>query len=180
MQVTFDNLLPGDEICNKLLISSIIFSITLDHLSWHSFSNSPDYYVVCMYLNKKSKNVDSYLIFHFFSMRSAWKNIILNIDETNTAIKGQKKNIAWYFSVFRPRRTNLVHIYHRSVIAPSLNYIYNTSSNESNICPFIILSSRLSQVTPFIAIAIAQLNFIKESTSYIHNTILGISNTTFT
>ena len=39
-------------------------------------------------------------------------------------------------------------------------------------------SSRLSQVTPIIAIA--QLNFIKESTSYIHNTILGISNTTFT
>ena len=41
-----------------------------------------------------------------------------------------------------------------------------------------VVSSRLSQVTPFIAIA--QLNFIKESTSYIHNTILGISNTTFT
>ena len=42
----------------------------------------------------------------------------------------------------------------------------------------IVVSSRLSQVTPFIAIA--QLNFIKESTSYIHNTILGISNITFT
>ena len=42
----------------------------------------------------------------------------------------------------------------------------------------VVVSSRLSQVTPFIAIA--QLNFIKESTSYIHNTILGISNTTFT
>ena len=41
-----------------------------------------------------------------------------------------------------------------------------------------VASSRLSQVIPFIAIA--QLNFIKESTSYIHNTILGISNTTFT
>ena len=41
-----------------------------------------------------------------------------------------------------------------------------------------VVSSRLSQVTPFIAIA--QLNFIKESTSYIHNTVLGISNTTFT
>ena len=39
-----------------------------------------------------------------------------------------------------------------------------------------VVSSRLSQVTPFIAIA--QLNFIKESTSYIHNTVLGISNTT--
>ena len=43
--------------------------------------------------------------------------------------------------------------------------------------PFVV-SSRLSQVTSFIAIA--QLNFIKESTSYIHNTVLGISNTTFT
>ena len=42
----------------------------------------------------------------------------------------------------------------------------------------IVVSSRLSQVTSFIAIA--QLNFIKESTSYIHNTVLGISNTTFT
>ena len=42
----------------------------------------------------------------------------------------------------------------------------------------VVVSSRLSQVTPFIAIA--QLNFIKESTSFIHNTILGISNTTFT
>ena len=42
----------------------------------------------------------------------------------------------------------------------------------------VVVSSRLSQVTPFIAIAL--LNFIKESTSYIHNTILGISNTTFT
>ena len=42
----------------------------------------------------------------------------------------------------------------------------------------IVVSSRLSQVTLFIAIA--QLNFIKESTSYIHNTILGISNITFT
>ena len=41
-----------------------------------------------------------------------------------------------------------------------------------------VVSSRLSQVTSFIAIA--QLNFIKESTSYIHNTVLGISNTTFT
>ena len=41
-----------------------------------------------------------------------------------------------------------------------------------------VVSSRLSQVTPFIAIAL--LNFIKESTSYIHNTVLGISNTTFT
>ena len=41
-----------------------------------------------------------------------------------------------------------------------------------------VVSSRLNQVTSFIAIA--QLNFIKESTSYIHNTILGISNTTFT
>ena len=46
---------------------------------------------------------------------------------------------------------------------------------NSNPC---VVSSRLSQVTPFIAIA--QLNFIKESTSYIHNTVLGISNTTFT
>ena len=44
--------------------------------------------------------------------------------------------------------------------------------------PETVVSSRLSQVTPFIAIA--QLNFIKESTSYIHNTVLGISNTTFT
>ena len=42
----------------------------------------------------------------------------------------------------------------------------------------LVVSSRLSQVTSFIAIA--QLNFIKESTSYIHNTVLGISNTTFT
>ena len=42
----------------------------------------------------------------------------------------------------------------------------------------VVVSSRLSQVTSFIAIA--QLNFIKESTSYIHNTVLGISNTTFT
>ena len=42
----------------------------------------------------------------------------------------------------------------------------------------VVVSSRLSQVTPFIAIAL--LNFIKESTSYIQNTILGISNTTFT
>ena len=49
---------------------------------------------------------------------------------------------------------------------------------ESNIKVMSVVSSRLSQVTPFIAIA--QLNFIKESTSYIHNTILGISNTTFT
>ena len=42
----------------------------------------------------------------------------------------------------------------------------------------VVVSSRLSQVTPFIAIAL--MYFIKESTSYIHNTILGISNTTFT
>ena len=41
-----------------------------------------------------------------------------------------------------------------------------------------VVSSRLNQVTSFIAIV--QLNFIKESTSYIHNTVLGISNTTFT
>ena len=41
-----------------------------------------------------------------------------------------------------------------------------------------VVSSRLNQVTSFIAIA--QLNFIKESTSYIHNTVLGISNITFT
>ena len=41
-----------------------------------------------------------------------------------------------------------------------------------------VVSSRLSQVTPFVAIA--QLNFSKESTSYIHNTKLGISNITFT
>ena len=44
----------------------------------------------------------------------------------------------------------------------------------------VVVSSRLSQVTSCIAIAIAQLNFIKESTSYINNTVLGISNTTFT
>ena len=42
----------------------------------------------------------------------------------------------------------------------------------------VVVSSRLNQVTSFIAIA--QLNFIKESTSYIHNTVLGISNITFT
>ena len=54
----------------------------------------------------------------------------------------------------------------------------NGITPESNIKVMSVVSSRLSQVTPFIAIA--QLNFIKESTSYIHNTILGISNTTFT
>ena len=43
---------------------------------------------------------------------------------------------------------------------------------------FPVVSSRFSQVTSFIAIA--QLNFIRESTSYIHNTVLGISNITFT
>ena len=52
------------------------------------------------------------------------------------------------------------------------------SSMSGNTWCVTTVSSRLSQVTPFIAIA--QLNFIKESTSYIHNTILGISNTTFT
>ena len=38
--------------------------------------------------------------------------------------------------------------------------------------------ARLGQVTPLIALA--QLNFIKESTCYIHNKILGISNCAFT
>ena len=54
----------------------------------------------------------------------------------------------------------------------------NLAVQRRSVWIVFIVSSRLNQVTPFIAIA--QLNFIKESTSYIHNTILGISNTTFT
>ena len=53
-----------------------------------------------------------------------------------------------------------------------------TTSKDFTTCLTGVVSSRLSQVTPFVAIA--QLNFSKESTSYIHNTILGISNITFT
>ena len=55
---------------------------------------------------------------------------------------------------------------------------FDVISNKWKRSEGSVASSRLSQVSPFIAIA--QLNFIKESTSYIHNTILGISNTTFT
>ena len=57
-----------------------------------------------------------------------------------------------------------------------INYAGTLSWNANNYNS--VVSSRFSQVTSFIAIA--QLNFIKESTSYIHNTVLGISNTTFT
>ena len=60
----------------------------------------------------------------------------------------------------------------------TLFYSLELSASTNSADYFIVVSSRLSQVTPFIAIA--PLNFIKESTSYIHNTVLGISNTTFT
>ena len=61
-------------------------------------------------------------------------------------------------------------------LQPNLGFL-RLISRKTTFLLFIV-SSRLSQVTSFIAIA--PLNFIKESTSYIHNTILGISNTTFT
>ena len=57
-----------------------------------------------------------------------------------------------------------------------LVFVLNTIRTFLNMIG--VVSSRLNQVTSFLAIA--QLNFIKESTSYIHNTVLGISNTTFT
>ena len=73
---------------------------------------------------------------------------------------------------FNPWHTNIImHILH--TVLHSFPKVVTR-----RICLTIVVSSRLSQVTSFIAIA--QLNFIKESTSYIHNTVLGISNTTFT